>query len=71
MLRKILVFSTVLLIAGCTATDKLADSPVGYVPDLADRVAAVEWSEAQVETMIAAGLARSSRIPAILVFLYF
>jgi uncharacterized cupredoxin-like copper-binding protein len=52
MLRKTLVFSILLLIAGCAAaSDELADSPVGYVPDFADRVAAVEWSEAQVVTV--------------------
>ena len=60
MLRKALVFTTALLIAGCApAVDELAEAPGGYVADIADRVDAVPWSEAQVVTVSLADYAFS------------
>ena len=50
--RKALVFSMVMLLSGCVAAvDEFADAPADYVEDIAERVAAVEWSEAEVVTV--------------------
>lgn len=52
MLRETFAFSMALLVAGCVAAvDEFAEAPAGYVQDVDRRVAAADWSEAQVVTL--------------------
>ena len=47
------VLSLALLITACVAAvDEFAETPAGYVPDIEDRVTAIDWRQAEIVTVL-------------------